>query len=148
MKYIEAPDDWIEPGKGVFLAGGISGCPDWQAEMFKMLGELMPNDWTAINPRRKVFDQSVTGEEQIDWEYIHMRRATAISFWFPCETLCPIVLFELGTWLMRPDKPIFIGAHPEYKRMIDITQQIKLARRELIIEPSLERLAERIARSL
>ena len=42
-----------------------------------------------------------------------LRRCDGILFWFPCESICPIVLFELGTHLMVPGKPLFIGMHPD-----------------------------------
>ena len=29
-----------------------------------------------------------------------LRDVHAISFWFPKETICPIVLYELGAWSM------------------------------------------------
>jgi len=66
-----------------------------------------------------------------------------IQFWFPQETLCPIVLYELGAW-SKTNKPIFVGVHPEYKRRQDVEIQTKLARPEVKIVFSLENLAKQI----
>jgi len=40
---------------------------------------------------------------------------------FPCETLCPITLYELGTWSILSQQTgakLFVGCHPEYKRKV------------------------------
>ena len=40
---------------------------------------------------------------------------------FPAETLCPITLYELGTWTQRglhSDTKIFVGCDPNYKRIV------------------------------
>ena len=42
MKYFEALDEY-EPQEGeksIFLAGGITGCPDWQKEMADRLSPM------------------------------------------------------------------------------------------------------------
>lgn len=42
---------------------------------------------------------------------------------FPKETLCPITLYELGTWSIlsqRTGTKIFIGCHKEYLRRVPI----------------------------
>jgi hypothetical protein len=36
-------------------------------------------------------------------------------FWFPCETLCPITLYELGAWTVlapQTGTKLFVGACP------------------------------------
>ena len=72
-----------------------------------------------------------------------MSAADAISFWFPAETICPIVLFELGAW-SRADKPIFVGIHPDYQRKQDVEIQLSLARPDPKIVLSLSDLAQQI----
>ncbi|CED92441.1 hypothetical protein [Actinomyces succiniciruminis] len=37
----------------IFLAGGITGCPDWQADAIQMLTELGPDNLVIANPRRQ-----------------------------------------------------------------------------------------------
>jgi len=142
MKVITAPNDYsayVEGGLSVFLAGGISGCPDWQAEYAKYVQHLcrsmsIPN-LILLNPRRPDFDTSDpnASRAQIEWEFRHLALADAISFWFPKETLCPITLYELGKWTMYHRKPIFIGVHPEYKRREDVDIQTGLERPEVEI---------------
>src|SRR6266436_6292557 len=90
MRYIEAPQTYDGNETSLFLAGGITGCPDWQFLMGTGLQIL--TDLVVFNPRRKNFTMHKdAAREQIAWEHEHLRKATAISFWFPCETLNPIV---------------------------------------------------------
>ncbi len=140
--YIEAPEKFDGEGKSIFCAGGITGCPDWQAEMVKL---LCSSDWTILNPRRANFpiDNPKASQEQIEWEYKHLRLAQAILFWFPQESICPIVLYELGAWSMT-QKPLFIGIHPNYPRRQDVEIQTSLVRPDINIAYSLEELARQI----
>jgi hypothetical protein len=139
MRYIECPDTYQGSERTLFMAGGITGCGDWQAELAVLLRDT---DWVLLNPRRKNFPMhdAAEAERQIKWEHEHFRAASAISFWFPCETLCPITLYELGAWSMT-DKPLFVGVHPDYQRRIDVEIQTRLARPEVKIVYSLEALA-------
>jgi len=142
MRYIESPETSIIDGRSLFLAGGITGCPDWQRTMVELLYDT---DWILLNPRRADFpigDPSAA-KAQITWEYAHLRHASAIMFWFPKETLCPIVLYELGAWSMTM-KPIFVGVHPEYERRQDVEIQTKLARPDVKIAYSLADIAQQI----
>jgi hypothetical protein len=143
MKYIEAPTEYLFPGTDLtlFLAGGITGCPDWQREM---VGQLSPSDLTLLNPRRANWKMKPgMEEEQIAWEKKHLLRADAVLFWFPAESLCPIALYELGAWNCRP-KRLFIGCHPDYKRKKDVEIQTKLDRPTQEIVNSLEELAKQV----
>lgn len=148
MKYIQCPTEAnpqsLEPT--LFLAGGISSCPDWQSEL---ISKLEHSNWTIFNPRRTDFDagDSSLAESQIDWEFRHLRLANAIAFWFPPQTLCPITLYELGAWSMT-NKPLFIGVDPKYQRRLDVKIQTKLARPEVLILESLTDLAAAIQRGI
>ena len=140
MIYVESPT--IISGvlrQTLFLAGGITGCPDWQQEMVTMLSQT---NLTLLNPRRADFPihDPDAALEQITWEHTHLRRAYAILFWFPCETLCPIVLYELGAW-SKTNKPLLVGVHPDYKRRQDVEIQTKLERPDVKIVYSLQDLA-------
>lgn len=143
MKYIEAPDEFSGNETSLFLAGGITGCPDWQQEV---VAALKDEPITLLNPRRRNFpkDGSNTSFEQIKWEYCHLRKASMIAFWFPQETLCPIVLYELGAWSMT-NKPIFVGVHPNYQRKLDVEIQTSLVRPDVKTCSSLKELVERIS---
>lgn len=146
MKYIESPASLSEVYTGglrsIFLAGGITSCPDWQQEM---RGLLSDTNLVLLNPRRVDFpihDPSAA-LEQIAWEHEHLRLADAILFWFPHETLCPIVLYELGAWSMA-DKTIFVGVHPDYARRQDVEIQTGLTKPWIKIVYSLQDLANQI----
>lgn len=144
MIEIKAPEiisaDLIHRNK-LFIAGGITGCPDWQKEIIDKLGDT---DLVAFNPRRDNFpiDDPLSARTQIEWEANYLRLANMILFWFPKETLCPIVLYELGAWSMIPsyNKKLFVGVHPEYQRKQDVEIQTSIARPEIIITYSLEGL--------
>ncbi|MEK6905685.1 MAG: nucleoside 2-deoxyribosyltransferase domain-containing protein [Nanoarchaeota archaeon] len=144
MKYVEAPTEYQGKERSLFLAGGITGCPDWQADLTDLLRDT---DLVLLNPRRTNFPipYQKSAQEQIEWEYCHLIKADAISFWFPKETVCPITLFELGVYLTR-DKPIFIGIHPEYARRRDVEIQTSLANPELELVYDLNSLSDQIKR--
>ena len=142
MKYIEAPLDYTNLPNSLFLAGGITDCPDWQQEMVELLSDT---DLTILNPRRAnfpIYDPNAA-LEQIAWEHNALRDVGSISFWFPKETICPIVLYELGAWSMT-SKPIFVGVHPEYKRRQDVEIQTRLVRPGIEIVLSLTELADQV----
>lgn len=142
MKYIEAPEIYKGNEKSLFIAGGITNCLDWQSDLVKMLKN---ENIVLLNPRRENFPihDSNAAKEQISWEYNHLRKADAISFWFPKETICPIVLYELGAHLMT-DKPLFVGMHPDYARKQDVEIQTGLIRPGIEIVYDLESLSEQI----
>jgi hypothetical protein len=92
-----------------------------------------------------VNDHSLT-PLQIEWEHRHLRRATAIVFWFPHETLCPITLYELGAW-SQTTKPLLIGTHMEYAKRLDVIHQTRLSRPDIAtIHDSLSALIDAVER--
>lgn len=143
MTYIEAPDEYEGAGRSLFLAGGISGTHDWQMELVALLAGM---PLVFLNPRRRNFpmDDSSAAEGQIAWEFRHLRLATAVAFWFPPETLCPIALFELGGRIAEPNQALFVGTHPDYKRRLDVQIQLKLARPKVTLASDIPALAEQI----
>lgn len=152
-RYVEAPQEWTgavtytawpepegrRPMKSVFLAGGITGCPDWQREM---RGLLCESGLAILNPRRRDFPigDPDAARKQIEWEHRHLRKADLILFWFCAATLNPIVLYELGAWSMTR-KPIAIGIEPGYARSQDVIIQTGLTRPDVLIHSSLRDLA-------
>ena len=60
MKVITALEEIDSNNRiSVFLAGGITDCPDWQSEVIKYLRRYEINnklDLVVYNPRRKFFD--------------------------------------------------------------------------------------------
>lgn len=142
MNYIEIPNTGEAIGESVFLAGGITGCRDWRAEV---VAQLMNSNLTLFNPLRPNFpiDDPSASVFQIQWEHEYLRKATAILFWFPAETLCPITLYELGAWSMTT-KPLFVGVHPDYTRIADVELQTRLVRPDVEIVYSVQALAAQL----
>jgi Nucleoside 2-deoxyribosyltransferase like len=143
MTHLEAPEEYDGPGPSVFLAGGISGTHDWQTELVSLLSDV-PS--VLLNPRRKEYPwhDTMAAEVQIRWEFRHLRRATAVLFWFPPETLCPIALFELGGRIAEPKQALFVGTHPYYKRRLDVQIQLDLARPEVSVVSDIPSLAAQV----
>lgn len=129
---IEAPNEVYSiqnnRNKKLFLAGGITNCPDWQAAIIPLLSSIP--ELTVYNPRRKNFPihDPNAAEEQITWEYNKLKEADIILFWFSRGSLNPIVLYELGRWGNSSDKPIVIGLDEEYERKQDVIVQTMLSR--------------------
>ncbi len=146
MQYIEAPSREEPKHSSIFLAGGITNCPDWQSQIIEKLRDL---DVTVFNPRRKNFpiDNLNAAEEQIRWEYERLRRADLISFWFSEGSSNPIVLFELGAAFERTT-PLVIGVHPAYLRKQDVEIQTMLRKPNLRISYNLDELIDRIRATL
>ena len=131
--YIEAPTPYQQAESdppAVFLAGGITGCPDWQATA---AAQLASAPCVVLNPRRAAFDiaDPQAASAQIAWEYRHLRLPRVLTlFWFPaCDrsvTVQPIALYELGGALERRclDRPVLIGADPGYPRRFDLVEQL------------------------
>lgn len=143
--YIEAPHTYAPaPGHGpvVFLAGGISACPDWQSEV---VAGLVDEQVTLLNPRRAAFDldNPAANEEQVAWEVTHRRHPalTAMLFWFPaCDptiTVQPITLLELGEALARPELALCVGTDLGYPRRDDVVLQCRYTRPDVTVWSSL-----------
>jgi hypothetical protein len=144
VTYVECPN-FIDPEimrrkRSVFLAGGISECPDWQSEMVEL---LKGTDIILFNPRRRNFpiDDPNAAEEQINWEDHYLFHADSILYWFCEETLQPIVMNEHGQYA-RTLKPIFVGIHPNYQRRLDI--ELRTKRPDVKIVYNLQDLAEQV----
>lgn len=144
MHVIEAPDG--HPGDcDIFLAGGISGCPDWQSEVIELLdGE----QGVALNPRRSGGFIDDIADEQISWEYHALRSVHTVFFWFPKETLCPIALLELGAFTQIPQTRLIVGTHPDYQRRFDVIKQLQLSRWEVTVHDNLEDMVTDYVKSI
>lgn len=148
MKYVEAVAsiNTIER-PAVFLAGGITNCPDWQKFIVELM-EDFPNG-TILNPRRGSFDvnDKNASSDQIKWEFDMLWTADIIPFYFCKETLCPITLYELGAHLTRAKlkgyaPKIGIGIETGYARADDVWLQAKLAFPEVDVFDSAHALIE------
>ncbi|MFI8458526.1 nucleoside 2-deoxyribosyltransferase domain-containing protein [Kitasatospora sp. NPDC085464] len=136
MEYFEAPAEYHPGGRpAVFLAGGITGCPDWQATAARMFGD---DEVAVLNPRRSSATSPIPVADQIAWEYRHLHRAAVVLFWFPrsVDSVQPIALYELGMHAGR-GTPIAVGVDRNYLRRRDVEIQLSLARPELTIHHTL-----------
>src|SRR5438094_3029424 len=143
MTYVEALTEYDGAEPSLFLAGGISGTFDWQADVVARLADL---PLVVLNPRRANFPigDPAAAPAQIGWEFRHIRRATAVLFWFPHETLCPIALYELGGRALVREQALFVGTHPDYQRRLDVEVQLKLARPEVAVASDTAALAAQV----
>ena len=139
----------------LFLAGGITGAPDWQTEYIKLLGDLPV---TVFNPRRNREGRfsDVDHDAQVRWEYLHLRQSDIISFWFPEEAPCMITLYELGfaiaerrgTHTKSLQHQLFVGVAPKYRKCRTVVLQIQLGKPDVVITDNLESLVAEVRRYL
>ena len=61
MKYIEVPEVYKGDEKSLFLAGGISNCPNWQKELVDLLKN---KEIVLLNPLRKKFPKDLKAMEK------------------------------------------------------------------------------------
>lgn len=141
-RYVEAPEEYQPvPGeRSVFLAGGITHCPNWQAEALDLIHDRQP-EAVVINPRRAVFDPGASETLQVEWEHHHLQLADVVLFWFPAAASDqPIALFELGAALHR-GATVVIGAEQTWHRYTNLAAQVRLAGRDIEIHRDLAALA-------
>lgn len=130
MKYIQCPEVYKPKPTdySVFLAGGITGCDDWQKWVVEELKTLkLLKNLVIINPRRENWNSSIKNEEQITWEFEHIRKCNVVCFYFTPPTLNPITLLEYGKLLVS-NKDLIVHVHPDYARKDDVCIQTKLER--------------------
>lgn len=135
---MEAPNPYTGTKPALFLAGGITGCPDWQVQAVHLLRQAGVR-WVILNPRRASFPLAdpAAAAEQTAWEYRHLRTAQAILFWFPpSSSTQPIALYELGACAAGV-KPLAVGANPSYPRRLDVLLQLSHARPGLAVRNTL-----------
>lgn len=126
----------------LYLAGGITGCPDWQAEISNLLNNSTVK---IVNPRRSDFVKGTAAQyiNTVRENRFELEACEATVMWFPKEKLTPIALLELGS-LLASNKPIFIGVEQGYTRRQDVEIQTALERPEIEIAYSLKELADQV----
>lgn len=142
-RYVESPTEWEGGGPAVFLAGGITDCPDWQAHAARLLATNAP-DVTVLNPRRADFPigDPDAAPAQIAWEFRHLRRATVVLFWLAAgPSPQPIALYELGRHAALC-RPLAVGVESGYPRAIDVCHQLAHARPDVSVYGSLWRTCQ------
>lgn len=139
VEVITAPDPILVTGPQhkVFLAGGITGCPEWQATAIQQIQEKTTRNTVLFNPRRPKSPQEnpSMAQEQIEWEFKALNTADTILFWFCKETVQPIALYELGRHAYRHStrrrpSTLLVGVEPGYPREQDVRIQLELACRQ------------------
>lgn len=122
----------------IFMAGGITGCPDWQHVMVEQLANV-PN-LILVNPRRNDWDLTKSSKDQITWEYHHLHIVDYTYFWFPKEGMCAITLYELAMAVAKRGDRIRVGVEPGYWRELDVREQLALAAPWIDIVSTLDEL--------
>lgn len=144
MKVIEAVNEEIALERNpntirVFLAGGITKCPDWQKEVISYLEEMPDTENLVIyNPRRSHFD--VTDDsattKQITWEFKYLEMMDIFSMYFAdSESPQPICFYELGRHLSQMQRRfpetymdrIVVSVEHGFSRRADVRIQSSLA---------------------
>lgn len=123
----------------LFLGGGITNCPNWQAEALELLKET---NLAIANPRREFYASETSAREQIRWEHNALHKSKVVLFWFPEETLCPITLYELGVFSQKKDVRLLVGTHENYARKLDVIEQLSLERPEVVVFHSIEEVIQ------
>ena len=132
-----APGDYIKDSLDVtcFLAGGITGCKNWQETTLLYLNSMEKcgidlSHLVIFNPRREDFpiNDPTAAEEQIKWEFDKLNSCDIFSMFFAeGESDQPICMYELGRHLLCEHKAFIIGIEDGYKREQDVLIQTKLA---------------------
>lgn len=142
MKVITAPEYYVLRGHetGVFLAGGITNCRDWQSKVIKRLDVDYQylEDLVIFNPRRENFPiyDPYAAYEQIEWEYHSIEKCDIFSMYFASgDSDQPICMYELGRNILRMqmkypadwEDRIIISVEDGYRRKEDVLIQTELA---------------------
>lgn len=147
MKVITAPEYYEPYDKdiSVFLAGGITNCPDWQSEVIKDLNvNNNLNSLIVFNPRRKNFpiEDKTAAYTQIKWEYKMLEKCDIFSMYFSSgDSDQPICMYELGRNILRMQMRfptdwqdrIIITVEDGYRRKQDVLIQTELATQNKIV---------------
>lgn len=136
MEVITAPERYEESYDNreikVFLAGGITNCPNWQKEVINHIvgdaDQSLLDRLVIFNPRRDDFpiDDPTAAVEQITWEYKYINRCDLFTMYFCEKEIQPICLYELGKWVGKyDDLRLIVTASEKYPRLTDIDVQTK-----------------------
>ena len=119
----------------VFLAGGITGCRDWQKETIEHLRKFVGRDDTQVvvyNPRQENFDVNNLAAtiDQITWEYQYLNQVDIFSMYFVGgDQIQPICMYELGRYIKPYEEEQVISVEKNYIRKNDVACQVALTTR-------------------
>jgi hypothetical protein len=144
IEIVQSPNETTnQKGIRLFLAGGISNCPNWQdiiIEKLKNDERLKDKNVIVFNPRCKTIPEE---EPQVTWEYKKIKVSHIVSFWFSEGSPNSITLFEYGSHF-KSRKKIIVGCHPNYPRKSNVVIQTKLVKPNFKINESFESFYEQI----
>ena len=148
MRVITAPE-YYEPFDkdiSVFLAGGITNCPDWQSLVIKTIKDdysVISDSLVLFNPRRDNFPihDKLAARQQIAWEFDMIEKCNVFSMYFSSgESDQPICMYELGRNILRMQMRypsdwqdrIVISVEDDYRRKQDVLIQTGLATQDQV----------------
>ncbi|MFH1917236.1 MAG: nucleoside 2-deoxyribosyltransferase domain-containing protein [Nanoarchaeota archaeon] len=139
----------------IFLAGPITGAPDWQAAAYDIIHTRSPDLYVA-NPRRPIdvgskdFSKDMYAE-QVDWESHHLAiagKTGVILFWYALEVnhncrrpYSQTTRQEFGEWVnehKHAGTKIVVGIEPEHPAQKYITYRLPKECPEIPIFSELE----------
>lgn len=151
MKVITAVENYdLQPDEiSVFLAGGITNCPDWQSDIIKRLDKYNLDRLVIFNPRRENFPIGVKSESfrQVEWEFKYLEKCDIFSMYFCSGTSDqPICMYELGRYIARMQSKypvswkdrVIVSVEKGYKREDDVYIQSFLACGSSIINRNID----------
>ena len=151
MRVITSPDNYtLNPDEiSLFLAGGITNCPNWQKEIIDLLKQDDTLDKLVVfNPRRENFPihNPNAAYEQIEWEFTCLEQADIFSMYF-CGGVSdqPICMYELGRYISRMQSKyprtwffrLVVTVESDYNRKLDVLAQMDLACHGLFVNVGL-----------
>ena len=117
----------------IFLAGGITGCYDWQKETIDHLRRFVGGDDDQVvvyNPRQENFDinNPYSATDQITWEFQYLSNVDIFSMYFVGgDQIQPICMYELGRYTKPYGDQQVISVEMDYVRKNDVVIQVALA---------------------
>ena len=127
-----------DPRNIIFLAGGITGCNNWQHDVIeKLKHSIDPDQYCIANPRRDDFliNDIDKAFNQISWEFHALEACDIFSMYFVgSESDQPICMYELGRNVVRMKEKypkswkhrIIVTIEDGYKRANDVNIQLCL----------------------
>ena len=130
FKQVQAPDEFDEHQRSIFLAGSIDNgnAIDWQQNLIKFIGQkkvTYPYEETLIlNPRRLDWDKEWSPTldnfnflEQVEWETKGLETADFIALNLTPNSVSPISLLELGAYLRNKGRNSLVCCSSDYFRV-------------------------------
>lgn len=141
MKVVTSPETYTPEANDicVFLAGGITGCDNWQQAVIDELATYSDTEHLVIiNPRCVEFpiDDPNAAENQIRWEFNWLEKCDIFSMYFAGgQSVQPICMYELGRNICRMQmryprewrNRLVINTASDYIRKADVYCQVSLA---------------------